>query len=974
MDEPYDPTNAPTIGAPSAASGLPQSTAPRAGTQFGAYHLVRVLGQGGFGQVWEAESLETGRRLALKVLTHTRAMAPDVLERFRQEGRLAASLNHPHCVYIFGAEAIHGYPMISMELMAGGTLQDRLAAEGPPPPRQAVDYMLDVLEGLEAAQNVGIIHRDIKPSNCFLDARGRVKIGDFGLSKTLETDAELTMTGAFLGTPSYASPEQVRGRHLDFRSDIYSAGATLYALLTGRAPFTGGNAAEILARIAAEPPAPFPSEREIGRGLQKVVLRALAKDPAQRYPSYEAFRAALLPYSSQRLTAGSLAKRLAAWVIDWFVTMIPTFFISPQLVRIGMNASGTAEMLAILLAKSLFSVVAFYFVLTEGIWGRSLGKYLFGLRVTTTSGSPMTWGQCCVRIGTLQLILSLPSVVLLLTLLPFVGQLIIQLAGLLMVVATMRRRNGYAGLHELLSGTRVRAMRQRESIRVPATAVQGARAEALFHVGPYRLLVCLRDGGTQSLWMGRDDVLARDVWVHRYRDAAGSRPMGELAAVRPGRLNWLQGSRAAGDGWDVYEAPLGVSLCDWVARRQQLGWKETRAIVRGLVEELETRAERRDASGQLSLTHVWIDAHGRPRLLDFAAPSTAKPSGPEATSCPDWKTFLHQVLLFCLEGCAVASDQLDSRPPRVPMPVFARVPVRRLCGLDGAYESISALRSDLENVAQQPAEVTRAQRAAPLLAAALPALLPVLLALLIPVLVPAMMWQSDRTPMADLVRSGIYFQWLEQIEKDLPQKTGEERRRAEDEREALRKVMASAYGSAQSARGQQIRRQWPPKMRETVERARSDYASLSKAEVAEARRTVQARFGRLLTPFHQRLLARPDRMLPMAAVLLGMVSAAAVVLAPLFRGGVLLYLFGIGMQRKDGEPAGRIRCLLRALLSWSAVLAAAVIVLLPGQTTAVRASAIGVMLAVASAAAVYAVVYPVCGLADRIAETQLVPR
>jgi len=249
----------------------PRGPAPEAGRTFGSYRLIRELGRGGFGRVWEAESLETVRRLALKVITETQAASPEVLQRFEREGRLAASLNHPNCVYVFGAEEVDGYPVITMELMPGGTLQDLLRQRGRLPAKEAVDFILDVIEGLEAANNAGILHRDVKPSNCFLDENGKAKIGDFGLSKTLELDSNVTISGAFIGTPSYASPEQVRGREIDFRSDIYSVGATLYALLTGEPPFVAKRTGEVLARILSEEPTPFSRHRvDVPKGLQRV--------------------------------------------------------------------------------------------------------------------------------------------------------------------------------------------------------------------------------------------------------------------------------------------------------------------------------------------------------------------------------------------------------------------------------------------------------------------------------------------------------------------------------------------------------------------------------------------------------------------------------------------------------------------------------------------------------------------------------
>lgn len=179
---------------------------PEPGQNFGRYYIVRSLGHGGMGAVFQAEEHETGRRLALKVLT--RALdSPESRQRFLREGRLAASVNHPNSVYVFGTEEIGDTPVISMELVAGGTLKDRVSKQGPLPAAEAVDAILQVIAGLEAAQAVGVLHRDVKPSNCFVDNEGTVKIGDFGLSRpTVSTGEHLSISGVFLGTPTFASP------------------------------------------------------------------------------------------------------------------------------------------------------------------------------------------------------------------------------------------------------------------------------------------------------------------------------------------------------------------------------------------------------------------------------------------------------------------------------------------------------------------------------------------------------------------------------------------------------------------------------------------------------------------------------------------------------------------------------------------------------------------------------------------------
>ena len=198
---------------------------------------------------------------------------------------MAASISHAHTVYIFGSEEMGGAPAITMELLSGGTLKDRVSAEGPMSPSAAVSAVLDIIGGLDAAQAAGILHRDIKPSNCFVDVDGAVKVGDFGLSiSTLTRDVRHELaTAGFEGTPQFAAPEQLRGEPLDVRADIYAVGATLYYLLTGRPPLDAADLRELVSRVASEkPPSPRVIRRDIPRGLAAVVLRCLAKTPAGR--------------------------------------------------------------------------------------------------------------------------------------------------------------------------------------------------------------------------------------------------------------------------------------------------------------------------------------------------------------------------------------------------------------------------------------------------------------------------------------------------------------------------------------------------------------------------------------------------------------------------------------------------------------------------------------------------------------------
>src|SRR5262245_13235123 len=210
-------------------SHCPQATLPRRADGF---EIERELGWGGMGVVYLARELRSGRELALKVLPSELCASEEAFGRFQREAVLAASISDSRCVFVYGAHQFEGSPAIAMELVRGKTLEQVIKRGETVPVRQAVRWTIELLEGLDAAHHAGVLHRDVKPSNCFVTEDGHVKIGDFGLSRSLDTDVHLTQSGAFLGSPLYAAPEQIKGRKVDERSDMYTAAATLYALLT----------------------------------------------------------------------------------------------------------------------------------------------------------------------------------------------------------------------------------------------------------------------------------------------------------------------------------------------------------------------------------------------------------------------------------------------------------------------------------------------------------------------------------------------------------------------------------------------------------------------------------------------------------------------------------------------------------------------------------------------------------------------
>lgn len=258
------------------------------------YRLRERIAAGGMAQVWRADDEVLRRPVAVKLLHPHLAADASFVTRFRQEAVAAARLAHPGIVAIYDTCSDDGVEAIVMELVDGPTLRHRLDELPPLDPWQAAGIVAQVAEALDAAHRAGLVHRDVKPANLLLCPDGRVKVADFGIAKAAEA-ADLTQPGAMVGTAKYLAPEQVEGRPVDARTDIYSLGVVLYELLCGRPPFAADtDAATALARLTTDPLRPRQVRSSVPRALEEVTLKALARDPAQRYDSAAALRAALL--------------------------------------------------------------------------------------------------------------------------------------------------------------------------------------------------------------------------------------------------------------------------------------------------------------------------------------------------------------------------------------------------------------------------------------------------------------------------------------------------------------------------------------------------------------------------------------------------------------------------------------------------------------------------------------------------------
>jgi uncharacterized RDD family membrane protein YckC len=971
-----DASKAPTMASDrlgGAPDDGPQTEAPpllRPGQRFGPYTIVRLLGRGGMGEVYDAEEMDSGRRVALKLLNRPLGSRAE-RDRFLREGRLAAGVSHPHCVYVFGTDEIGGLPTISMELAAGGTLKDVVKSRGPLPSREAVDAILQVVAGLEAAAAAGVLHRDIKPANCFVDDNGSIKVGDFGLStSTLAQDeTHLTLAGTIMGTPAFASPEQMRADELDVRSDIYSVGATLYYLLTGRAPFEETNVVRLVAMVMQDaPPATRALRSEVPKGLSAIVMRALAKRPGDRFEDYAALRAALEPFGSAAPAPAPVGFRGLAYIVDYVVIGILSVValwplgVVKASVKAGFDTITMGEGFSPVQVLAPQILWAAYWILLEGLFGASLGKRLFRLRVAGAGGEPASFGQVLLRTI---VFLAPAAAVSLVWLIPELREPLMKAAirqkgqtsvsfgilPFLILFASARPRNGFAGLHELASGTRVLAVRavERSAASTAASAEPAAIGSA--RIGPYALL---DETGLQSgagLLRGWDGRLRRPVWLHLV-PAGFALPAWRRDLARPARLRWLAGRRDEGASWDAYEAVDGRPFPAAVETAQP--WKIVRAWLRDLGREIE--AGRADGSlPALGLDRLWVGSDGRIRLLDWPAPDVVPEAGPASeagAASPDLaaERFLHRVATTALGAQAA-----------IPLPA-ARL-LEDLAA--GRADPVQDLGAKIATAVGGPTEVTRGRRAVHLAFAGLP---PVLLVLLSWVMLSVLMPQLFSTDRPSVIEYDKELQALARLDKQPD--TAE----AQALREAWEIDIAARFPQFQAGdiTSGPLYQALTPELQALVRRIRANHPHPTPDEARRARATVAP-----LLPSQaderRRIEGELGRVLPAVGFFLwAVLGGLAVPLAIAARGGAMLRVLGIAVVDARGRAAARWRCGVRALAAWLPIFAG-VAARQWGPPTVGNGVAWS-LLAVFFAGAVYAVVSPARGMQDRIAGTWLVPR
>src|SRR5439155_411184 len=285
-----------------------------AGTKLGRYEIRSKIGEGGMGEVYRAYDPKMNREIAIKILPAAFSADKGRLARFEQEAQAAGSLNHPNILVIHHIDTHEGSPYIVTELLEGETLRQRMSGTALAQ-RRVIDYASQIAHGLAAAHEKGIVHRDLKPDNIFLPKDGRVKILDFGIAKLTQPDGSQSQTdiptrrvdtdpGVVMGTVGYMSPEQVKGRPVDHRSDIFSFGAILYEMLSGRRAFHGESAADTMSAILKEdPPDLSDTNQKISPTLERLVNHCLEKNPEARFHSASDLAFALEALSGSSTTS-----------------------------------------------------------------------------------------------------------------------------------------------------------------------------------------------------------------------------------------------------------------------------------------------------------------------------------------------------------------------------------------------------------------------------------------------------------------------------------------------------------------------------------------------------------------------------------------------------------------------------------------------------------------------------------------------
>ena len=918
---------------------------------FGDYRIVRLLGRGGMGEVYEADDLVNGRRVALKVVNVARS-SPVALQRFLREGELAASLSHPNTVYVFASGEIDGIPYIVSELVSGGTLADRVRASGPLPVSHAVDAILDVIAGLEAAADLGILHRDVKPSNCFAPDEGAVKIGDFGVSIPLDASerTELTLTGVIVGTPTYCAPEQLKGEQLDVRSDIYSVGATLFYLLVGHPPFRDTDVVRLIEQVLVAAPDRLTRRRpDVPKRLSEIVAACLSKKREHRPATYDALAAALKPFSSVPLTPASPAPRALAALLDALLLVViwnVTSGLLREAVPSGSNVFGlqTAVRAVVTLA---------YFALSEYSWGASPGKLLCGLRVANEYGSRVGFWPAVARAAIVFAALSVPTPVAVLGRYVLMSPGPIGLAVALLLFVSARRTNGYSGVHELLTGTRTWEAPSSRYARGDLGASSGlpplASGES---IGPYR--VAQRFDRDSTLVLARDERLKRPIWLRLA--SANEAPVSSARRDldRPQRFRWLGAKRGALESWDAYEHADGRPFVQLDADRLPF-----QTVARWLLALAhECRAASADGTLPLvALNRLWITRRGDLKIADWPLPGVA--TAGDAYRAGD--------LGSCQAFLATVAATVLERSRSAPMPVYGRTLLTAIGAR--SFADFDDLVAACERAAARDATLSMERRLAPIVAASVFASIPLVVVL---VSIPQVSLIQLRN--LQRIQLGVCVRELRAISEGAIDDPSSVKRQAAE-------MCAAAASRETGARMLADFRRDNPDSVSLLEAALARYPSVPIADLEARQADMPATFD--VRKLRRESAARLRRDLVAAALrdlghvpitLLAALGTIAIVWALLLTEGPIYRLLGIAVVHSDGSRVSRMRVVARAVVIWLPALIAWAMLPAPYTDEPWQLAGAWLPLVVMAVAAVYAARHPTRGIPERLTGTYLVRR
>lgn len=993
--------------------GLSASVQPNANVA--GYRLLRRLGVGGMGEVFEAQDA-AGHRVAIKLLSSRLTSSIESMIRFKQEGEIAATINHPRCVFVKAANEFNGTPYIVMELMTGRTLRDMIEEQKSIPVSVAVEKILDVLDGLAEAHEHGMIHRDIKPANCYLEPNGRVKLGDFGLARSMLENAHLTTAGSFLGTPLYASPEQIRGDALDERTDIYSVCATLYYLLTGQAPFANSSATAVIAKIVAEDPVP-PRQinPDIPLALEQIILKGLKRNRTQRYQSAQELAIALRPFVSGKQWITQLGRRAAAFGLD-FLALAPLGLIWTMTLMTD-SVIAVPPLWVYLLIAALPTFL--YSFVCESIWRATLGKWVMGLQVSNAETFHQASGwKIALRalsytalVGTVTDIAaycaidSTPENALLFAFLQSSGYLVSYLLMLLPLLWTRGRQT----LHDLLSSTVVV-----ETHRTPKKASVGKTIPAWkmqiepdsnlpASCGPFEIHGRIGRVNDGDVLLAEDASLSRTVWLWWRGSAEAPVSISRQQCDRTSRLRWLNGGNATNHRWDAFLAAKGAPITHWCHHSSPYSWSMAARVLQQLMHEINQWQP--DSTVAIrSIDQVWLDSRGRICLLDAPlslerqnvatnSPSSNSHLNHEDKTSHSPIALLREVTRLMLTG---NSRPLGDTPQQIDavLPMNARKIVDKLATNQLETDELKTLEQQVVESMNRPNEVTLVSRVA---------MMGICVASL-GLFVGSMFSMSrlgNQIAMSKLRDVMIWNHALGEISSD--PKLAEEFLRAcpPDSRKLdqtqLRELTDNYHDSLKAA--YELRFANASEIGRTIEvldaKTQHPFASLGELKVERVEGdtfTVEVSNGFLETPVRVRmeqfqqvidtapnsdlkqLLKRP--LWPIVAITLA--PAMVVMLwAGLSRGGIPMFFVDVKLANRKGQPARWWQHVLRSFLAWMPFLAILGVIsvadlYMPEQSTLILVLSY-VLLYLPAVYAIIALVSPKRGPHDWILGTWLVP-